>query len=409
MKLASQHTVYVLLTLLICFSRSFAKIGFGGVYITELFILLVLAPRILGNPTNRRSGCELILLALVAYHTLLIIIIDLGRYPVSEVIRDSTIWLYPVAALYMARLDVVEIEALFKTARKIIGIWLYIYPVYFVYKFILAVPYMDDIIIIKKQDASIAIALYMLLSLHEKRISIHHLLLVIISAILVSTQGRASLLVILITLVYVAYDFRATIYDGLRRYKKTVTLLVLLLVVLQGVSIETDFRAGRAISFAQISENLISIFTDSDDASSNVENTELFRLIWWAAIIDDAFSGGNLTYGFGYGLNLAKQYGFQKPGEESLRSPHNIVLNILARSGILITTFLLVYLSVIIVKGFYLEKKYRILNVLVVLMIVHGLFDVYLEGPMGAFPFWVFIGILFSKFKDVRAVNKSGK
>ena len=42
-----------------------------------------------------------------------------------------------------------------------------------------------------------------------------------------------------------------------------------------------------------------------------------------------------------------------------------------------------------------LNAKQLAVSAIIIGFIINASFDVYLEGPMGAFPFWTFVGLLF--------------
>jgi hypothetical protein len=113
----------------------------------------------------------------------------------------------------------------------------------------------------------------------------------------------------------------------------------------------------------------------------------------------------NALIGRGVGENLALINDIQVEND-SLRAPHNFHLNILARFGFI---FLFIWIWWI---GMHL-KNIRTSNVnefnvmaLVIIMafLINASFDVYLEGPMGAFPFWTWLGILYINDSEVISI-----
>ena len=83
--------------------------------------------------------------------------------------------------------------------------------------------------------------------------------------------------------------------------------------------------------------------------------------------------------------------------EEDLRSPHSIHLTIMARYGIPLFALWLYWLYLIFKPLFKSELNRYSLAITSILLafVVNASFDVYLEGPMGAFPFWTWLGLLF--------------
>jgi hypothetical protein len=78
-----------------------------------------------------------------------------------------------------------------------------------------------------------------------------------------------------------------------------------------------------------------------------------------------------------------------------LRSPHNFNLTIMARYGvpIFILWCIWLYFNFRRFRAPGLSKLELIILSIQVVFLFNASFDVFLEGPMGAFPFWVFVGI----------------
>lgn len=379
-----------------CFSKLFAKIGFGGVYITELTIL-ILAPAVLFHKRSQRSTFEIWLGFLILFHVATTILIDIHRYSFGEVIRDAIIWLYPVTALYVASYRNIDVDELIEIFRKVIVVWLYLYPLFF-YLSSVQESLMFGHFVIKKQDTATAFSLFILIAFHYKTVKIRYVLLLVLGMFLVSTQGRSSLLILFFSIIGALYISRKDL-SFIRISKKHLVLAGFFILTLSLLNLQTSTRSGRQVSFEQVISNTISIFGDSESAS-NIEATEAFRLFWWADILIQSWDQRAVFYGHGYGLNLADYYGYQVERSGLLRSPHNFLMTLVARSGWLITLSLSLFVALVILMGLNMKGIYASIAVIIAMMFVNGLFDVYLEGPMGAFPFWFFVGIILSKAKD---------
>jgi hypothetical protein len=166
--------------------------------------------------------------------------------------------------------------------------------------------------------------------------------------------------------------------------------------------VDENFQ-GRTVGIEQLKKNITSIF--STDTGGSLSNNKLWRLAWWYKIIADALNPKNALIGRGVGENLALINDIQVEND-SLRAPHNFHLNILARFGFI---FLFIWIWWI---GMHL-KNIRTSNVnefnvmaLVIIMafLINASFDVYLEGPMGAFPFWTWLGILYINDSEVISI-----
>jgi hypothetical protein len=82
--------------------------------------------------------------------------------------------------------------------------------------------------------------------------------------------------------------------------------------------------------------------------------------------------------------------------DENLRSPHNFHLTIIARFGYIIF-FIWLYWLWLLFKPLFTKKlsgKTLGLTCILLAYIINGSFDVFFEGPMGAFPFWTLVGLL---------------
>ena len=81
--------------------------------------------------------------------------------------------------------------------------------------------------------------------------------------------------------------------------------------------------------------------------------------------------------------------------DDELRSPHNFHLNIMARFGVLIF-IVWIYWLVLLLRPLFkklLTGRKLALGCILFAFIINASFDVFLEGPMGAFPFWTFVGL----------------
>jgi hypothetical protein len=163
-------------------------------------------------------------------------------------------------------------------------------------------------------------------------------------------------------------------------------------------------EGGRNIDFAQLAANMTSIFGDS--TTGNLDGTKEWRLDWWKFIIGYTIHGEYFWFGKGFGANLAEIDDFMVgPGTPPLRSPHNVHMTFLARSGVsglsiwlimLTVWFVTVFRNMIVAKrdgetrwaGFFMFIACYVLAV-----VVDATFDVAIEGPMLGIWFWTLIGI----------------
>jgi hypothetical protein len=137
-------------------------------------------------------------------------------------------------------------------------------------------------------------------------------------------------------------------------------------------------------------------------------DTVAWRLAWWNALLEDASSSVQRTLvGRGFGADLTEPLGFQPDptNPRLLRSPHNFVLTLLARTGVV---GLVLWLSAIacwavpvLLKiraamrhGRHADADYVLwLTVYPMAILVAAMFGVVLEGPYGAIPCYLLIGM----------------
>ncbi len=175
---------------------------------------------------------------------------------------------------------------------------------------------------------------------------------------------------------------------------------LLLAVMLLDVRIGTV--SGREISAGQVGANFSSIMGDA--GQSGLAGTKRWRLAWWHRIVDYTVHGPYFWTGKGYGVNLADDDGFQVTADHSLRSPHNVNLTVLARSGVpglaLWLALQAAFVGRLLAVGHRARQSGDRLLAAVcawllaywVAMQCNAFFDVYLEGPQGAIWFWTVFG-----------------
>ena len=171
-------------------------------------------------------------------------------------------------------------------------------------------------------------------------------------------------------------------------------LPIILLVVTPiyiNIKVAENFQ-GRAVGLEQIKNNFSSIVGGTTDATS--ENNVVWRLVWWAKIIDYSLSSPNFFIGKGLGMNLATDDDIITL-DDSLRSPHNFHLNIMSRFGVLLFIIWLFFLIQLLKPLFkkQLQGKRLLIGCILLAFLLNASFDVFLEGPMGAFPFWTWMGL----------------
>ena len=224
--------------------------------------------------------------------------------------------------------------------------------------------------------------------------------------IIASSYNRSGMLSFIIAITI--FLIKNKNYINLFKFKKYIFNLVVSLLIISPIIyfIPNDENyQGRRTGVSQISNNITSIF--SDDIEGSLTDNKIWRYLWWAKILDYTFAGPYFNAGKGLGINLALDDEINYDTLDSdLRSPHNFHLNILARYGVPIFIFWIIWLilNFIRLKNKNITTFKLILITIQVAFIINSTFDVYLEGPMAAFPFWLFVGLDF--ITDIYTFNK---
>jgi hypothetical protein len=219
------------------------------------------------------------------------------------------------------------------------------------------------------------------------------ILIVINFLILLAFTRSGSIAYILALFSFFFFSKEKILNESLRKLLKFVPIIM---VIGMGLFVAIDIQGdaqGRTISISQITDNFSSIVSANIDG--NLVDNKVWRLIWWAKLINESFTLQHFFVGKGLGMSLAGN-DILNP-DDNLRSPHNFHLTILARFGYLVFIAWIIWL-VSIFKPLFTRKlagKTLAITSILLAFIINGSFDVFFEGPMGAFPFWTFIGLLF--------------
>lgn len=140
--------------------------------------------------------------------------------------------------------------------------------------------------------------------------------------------------------------------------------------------------------------------TYTADTSFDKGDNNLFRAVWWRAVFDETING-NPWLGLGFGHDLADRFVQQfypEAGEEfTTRSPHNVLLTIFARMGLVGLLPFLAVVGIVITRAVRAIRARQNENIVLwcgaLIILVSACLGVVLEGPMGAVVFWTLIGL----------------
>ena len=153
---------------------------------------------------------------------------------------------------------------------------------------------------------------------------------------------------------------------------------------------------------------ILEVKTSLDEGNIN------YRFISWQHVLDKFYEHFLLGFGVGQPIMFSQSNIFYDTVELSYfqirdldgnAQPHNSYLNVLARFGILIFPLFLYavflplkkipeYMNLKKYGGSYAYSKFLLLIAFLIVMYVLAFFNVVLEGPHHAFPFWLVIGML---------------
>ena len=219
------------------------------------------------------------------------------------------------------------------------------------------------------------------------------ILIVINFLILLAFTRSGSVAYIFALFSFFFFSKEKIINDSIRKLLKYVPIIILIgMSLFFAADIQADAQ-GRTISLSQIIDNFSSIV--SSDIDGSLTDNKVWRMVWWTKLVNESFTLQHFFVGKGLGMSLAGN-DILSSGDK-LRSPHNFHLTILARFGYIVFITWIIWLASLFKPLFTrkLEGKTLAITSILLAFIINGSFDVFLEGPMGAFPFWTFVGLLF--------------
>jgi hypothetical protein len=334
-----------------------------------------------------------------------------AKYDILDLIRDSFIFQYGwfVFILFLFKDKIEQVwETLFFIYK-----W---FPFVALLNFILQyfVPFFETvtpfggipILLYKNGDMGVQLLISTLLLLYtfEKKPLKWRVLLSLVIALdflILASYSRSGIVAFLSSMLcFIYFNKDIQLQSRVRLLLKYLPVILLIVTPIYiNIKVTENFQ-GRSVGFEQIKNNFSSIIGGTTDATS--EDNVVWRLVWWAKILDYSFSAPNFFIGKGLGMSLATDDDIITL-DENLRSPHNFHLNIMARFGVLIfliwTYFLIQLLRPLFKKQ--LQGKRLLIGCILLAFLINASFDVFLEGPMGAFPFWTWVGLYLLSEEDV--------
>ena len=325
------------------------------------------------------------------------------KYDIIDLIRDSFIfqygWFVFILFLFKEKLEIIW-ETLFFIYK-----W---FPFVALLNFILQyfVPFFETvtpfggipILLYKNGDMGVQLlisTLLLLYSFENKTLKWRVLLILVIALdfLILASYSRSGIVAFLASMLcFIYFNKDIQLQSRVRLLLKYLPVILLIVTPIYiNIKVAENFQ-GRSVGFEQVKNNFSSIVGGTTDATS--ENNVVWRLVWWAKIIDYSFSSPNFFIGKGLGMNLATDDDIITL-DDSLRSPHNFHLNIMSRFGVLLFMIWMYFLIQLLKPLFkkQLQGKRLLIGCILLAFLLNASFDVFLEGPMGAFPFWTWIGL----------------
>jgi hypothetical protein len=326
-----------------------------------------------------------------------------AKYDIVDLVRDSFIFQYGwfVFILFLFK-D--KLEQIWQTLFFIYKWFPFVALLNFILQYF--VPFFETvapfggipILLYKNGDMGVQLLISTLLLLYtfeNKTLKWRVLLSLVIALdfLILASYSRSGIVAFLASMLcFIYFNKDIQLQSRVRLLLKYLPIILLIVTPIYiNIKVTENFQ-GRSVGFEQIKNNFSSIVGGTTDATS--ENNVVWRLVWWAKIIDYSLTSPNFFIGKGLGMNLAADDDIITL-DDSLRSPHNFHLNIMARFGVLLfmiwTYFLIQLLRPLFKK--LLQGKRLLIGCILLAFLINASFDVFLEGPMGAFPFWTWMGL----------------
>ena len=194
--------------------------------------------------------------------------------------------------------------------------------------------------------------------------------------------------------------------SGRWRFAGTLTACALIAAVGTVFIAEIQGESWRQTPLHRVYERVVSIADPLGQRAYQTEDAfkgdnNVFRMVWWRAAVSETIETDR-WFGLGFGHDLAARFVRQylpEAEEFTARSPHNVLITVFARMGIIgFVSFVAVLIAMAV-------RTWRALRSPTMtfasgawwcaawVILVCACFGVVLEGPMGAVVFWTILGL----------------
>jgi O-antigen ligase len=400
------------------FDRAFAYLHLPGspLFVGEMVlgvgaVATVVATRYLRVPI--RDEPILALLGAFAIWGLIRMVPGVATYQL-DALRDAALWFYCLFAFFVTAALARSPELLDKLINQLVRLipWLLLWLPFAVVLYPLAedaptVPFTTVSVLSHKSGSSAIAALlvlgcmWLLPGTRSARSRVVWSLMALLVIALAATQNRGGLLGVMaggaIGLAFVRNRV------GLAARVVLVMVAGLGLASLLSLNVPLGGLQGREFSASQLIANVVSL--SGKETPGNLGGTVEGRQELWTRILDKQVADGHLVDGSGFGQNLATEVGIYDAGKDTLRSPHNSHLHIVARMGLVgISLWIALWVGWywrmlagcrrLAREGLHNRRQVAVLSLMVTTaVLVSCFFDPQLEGPQVAALLWTAFGI----------------
>ena len=392
---------FFVLLLYVFFNKGVAYSYMAEFLLVAGFLILFINRRQFEIGLDRKQ----ILVGIFIFISFLFILVGVFQYPILNILRDSLAFQYAWFAfiIYFLKNEYnyiwQKIIQIYKWAPLVLFLNFFLFYFVFLYLPPINVFGNQSIIIYKNGDKSVhllisTILMFLYTEKYSRKWLIANTILIVINFLILLALTRSGSVAYIISLFsFFFFSKEKFLNESLRKLLKYVPIFM---VIGMGLFITLDIQGdaqGRTISLSQITDNFSSIV--SSDIDGSLTDNKVWRLVWWAKLVNESFTLQHFFIGKGLGMSLAGNDILNT--DDNLRSPHNFHLTILARFGYIVFITWIIWL-VSLFKPLFTRKlagKTLAITSILLAFIINGSFDVFFEGPMGAFPFWTFVGLLF--------------
>jgi O-antigen ligase len=233
-----------------------------------------------------------------------------------------------------------------------------------------------------------------------------------LAGLMLTTNSRSSMVGLAVGALWLGLS-------GRWRFAGTLTISAFVVALTLVLVAQVQRESWRQTPLHRVYERVMSIADPFGQRTYQTEDAfkgdnNVFRLVWWRAAMSETLETDR-WFGLGFGHDLAarfvRQYLPEATEDFTARSPHNVLITVFARMGIV------GFLSFAALIVAFAARTWRSLRnpqyasdagawwCAGWVIFICACFGVVLEGPMGAVVFWTILGVANARMQDQRAVT----